>query len=133
MDRGIYKSAAIVRNSSDEEIADGEKDKGNTPQGVKRNRIRMVGRIGGLPSGDSDPGSGEDDNDDDEEPGPSNKTPLVGKPRPASYVTANGNNAVGPEIMRCGEVEPSDPESTLWRRGNTWATRGESRKRNLEG
>ncbi|KAJ3992367.1 hypothetical protein F5050DRAFT_1715342 [Lentinula boryana] len=74
----IYKSTAIVCDSLEEEITEGkEKQKGVTPRGVKRNRIRMVGRIGGLPGGDSDPGSEEDDNDDndDDEPEPSNKTP----------------------------------------------------------
>ncbi|KAJ4000792.1 hypothetical protein F5050DRAFT_1803843 [Lentinula boryana] len=77
----IYKSTAIVRDSSEEEIAEGkEKEKGVTPRGVKRNRIRMVGQIGGPPGGDSNPGSGddEDDKDDEEEDsGTLNKAPCL--------------------------------------------------------
>ncbi|KAJ3991321.1 hypothetical protein F5050DRAFT_1716187 [Lentinula boryana] len=55
-----YKSAAIVGDSSDEDVAL-EKEKGSTPRG-----------IGGPPGGDSDPGSGNNEDDKDnkeEEPG----------------------------------------------------------------
>ncbi|KAJ4000015.1 hypothetical protein F5050DRAFT_1804495 [Lentinula boryana] len=111
----IYKLAAIVCDLSDEEIAEGkEKEKGITPRGVKRNRLRM---IGGLPGGDSDPGSEEDD--DDEEPEPSNKTPLVGKPRPALCVTANGNDAVGGVLGRREENRGKE----IWR-GRIWGEVG---------